>query len=155
MNRREAIKTIGILSALAFVPYQLLGGNDLKAPNELAVWFNDNIGWLFKWLDNHKEVKSYEGMQIFKTDLLWFHKYAIAMTAVFGTYRVQNTPNPQRWMSGFFEQRGRLPTEKDKVYFESCMARWMERIEYPINALGYGLGHEPHFWHTECKLVIK
>ena len=85
------------------------------------------------------------------------HIDMILQTAVFGVGSTiaQSSGEPRRSMSGFVEQKGRLPTPHDRVemvYLEgNGLKRWMETNRFR----SHKSGHEQFTITSECCLIAK
>jgi hypothetical protein len=78
MERREFLKSIGIISVMGMVSPAILLSNKTKRqisphsfenlkPEDYHKWLLKNIDWLYNWVENAKPCYNHKGMQIFET----------------------------------------------------------------------------------------
>ena len=138
MNRKQFIKSTAlVVGGITLMPNIIIP--KYKDDVDKLKWFSDNYHWLEKWLDNYKEInlplkEIYNTMQRFMDNVpiigggeLYLkhkrkeHKIQILHYAVFSKHSFYQAGDERlATMSGFLEQKGRLPNKRDRVLFEVC-----------------------------------
>jgi len=141
----------------------------MKASDSVK-FIKESRHWLIKWIENGESIDAYGGMSIFRDhffskaekpveefweDLKTEHENKILLHCVFSVGRESSAFNPET-ISGFFEKKGRLPKESDKVRCIFARTRKMVRITKQYCVPGY-VTFENDWQHdilTELKLEI-
>ena len=158
MHRRKALKSVGMILASPLILKasriaDFLSSNISNPPDikfeDTWQWLKDNEHWIrHNWLLNAKPAS--DPHMIFLEKVLPFgqgvsknHKYMqvfinkdpqqliqdLMLTLVFSRgQEIDKDTEPWHYMSGFYDQVGRLPTQEDKVQVYYLKERWFNQF---------------------------